>query len=347
MDEQVVVMGAGFAGANAALRLSRRGFDVKVIDVKGTHEYTPGIIDVIRERVSENKLKRELHNLFDTENIEFTRERIESVDPDSRVVKTNAGSHNYDYLVVALGGEPNDFGMDVSEAISPYNLSEAKKVVEDLEDDDEVLIVGSGYVGIEFAGELSERGNEVTLVDQSTSPMSRSNEKASKIALDYLNKNNINFRGGQRVSEVNEQSVKLENGKKIEADKVLWSGGVRASEVVRESFDVESRGLPVDQNLQSPEYPKVFAAGDSADDDSVKTAHNSMRAGDLVGKNVGKSKSNMERYEGGEHSMIISMGDTAIFTKGDKAYEKKFFRKVKDMIRIFYWKQLSLSRVLS
>lgn len=347
MEEEVVVLGAGFAGSNAALRLARRGFDVKVIDVRGTHEYTPGIIDVIRDRVSEDKLQRNLHKLFSSSNIDFTRERIESVDPEGMVVQTNAGSHTYDYLVVALGGEPNDFGMDISEAISPYNLSEAKKVVEDLEDDEETIIIGSGYVGIEFAGELAERGNDVTIVDQSTRPMSRANEKASQIALEFLNHKKVRFRGGKRVTEVNEESVKLDSGEVIEGDQVLWSGGIKASEVVRESFDVDRKGIPVDQHLQSPEYPKIFGIGDSADNDSIDTAHNAMRAGEIVAKNVGKPKKSMKRYEGGDHTMLVSLGDTGMITSGNKAVRGRFFRKMKDLVRIFYWKQLAFHRALS
>lgn len=347
MEEEVVVLGAGFAGSNAALRLARRGFDVKVIDVKGTHEYTPGIIDVIRDRVKERKLKKDLHKLFSSSNIEFTRERIETVDPERRIVQTNAGSHGYDYLVVALGGEPNDFGMDVSKAITPYDLSEAKKIVRDLGKEEEVVIVGSGYVGIEFAGELAERGNDVTLVDQSTQPMTRSNDEASQIALDYLNRKEVKFRGGKSVTEVNESSVKLDNGKVIEGDRVLWAGGVRASEVIRESFDVGGKGIPVDQHLQSPEYPKIFGIGDSADDDALNTAHNAMRAGQTVGKNVGKAKTNMVRYGGGEHAMIVSLGDKGMITTGDKAIESKAFRKIKDMVRIFYWRQLDFNSLLS
>jgi len=127
-----------------------------------------------------------------------------------------------------------------------------------LEDMESSIIIGCGYVGIEIATELEERGIDVTIVDGSTRPVGNSGQEVSEKVLDYLNDHDINFRGGTRVEEINKQSVRLADGKKVEADSVVWSGGIQASRLVQNYFDTGPGGLPVNSGLASKEHSNVF-----------------------------------------------------------------------------------------
>lgn len=345
MAEEVVVAGAGFAGVSTALELESKGYDVKVIDKRLKHQFTPGLIDILRERISRGRLEVDLHEFFKGTGIEFCNEIIDGIDTESKTVSTGEDLHIYDYLVVALGGEPRTFGTDVSGAYVPYSFEEAEDLRDGLDDSNEALIVGSGYVGIEVAGELAEKGVDVTVVDQATRPMPNSIEKSSHVVLDLFDRKDISFRGGATVVEVREDGVELENGGTLESDVVIWSGGVKAPELVQECFGCDENGIDVNPGLSEPGNPKVFAAGDSADDGSLKTAHNAMRQAKVLAENIGKSESqNLSEYEEGTNPLAVSLGSTGIFLYGDKVYKNRFFRRLKDLVRMSYWVTLKRKR---
>ncbi|MFB6191579.1 MAG: FAD-dependent oxidoreductase, partial [Candidatus Nanohaloarchaea archaeon] len=71
MDEKVVVLGAGFAGLRAALELDGKGYEVTLVDLRKEHEYTPGVIDALRGRVPDGKLKLDIEDFLRGTGVEF------------------------------------------------------------------------------------------------------------------------------------------------------------------------------------------------------------------------------------------------------------------------------------
>jgi len=346
MDRKVVVAGAGFAGVTAALRLSRKGFDVTVIDLRAQHEFTPGIIDVFRDRVSEDRLSIDLEYFFSGTDIDFQKEVIEGIDPENDIVYTGSGEHRYDDLVLSLGGEPRTFGMDISDAYTIYSLEDARKIDEELDDLDEVLIVGSGYVGVEMAGELAEKGLDVTVVDRATRPMPGSPEEASHIALNYMNSTDISFRGGNEVVEIERKGVETAEGEFIGADLVIWAGGIQSSKVVQNSFGVDARGLPVNSGLSSEEYRNVFAVGDCSNSENLKTAHNAIKEGYRVAENVSRGEDEeLESYDVERNLLVVSMGRTGILLYGDLVLKNRLLRRLKDLVRLKYVIDIKMERL--
>lgn len=337
MAEKVVVAGAGFGGLNAAVELARKGFEVEIIDKESFSEYTPGLIDVFRDRVEEDQLKIDLHDFFENIPVEFSREKILGFNVDEKKVETDSGSHSYDYLVLALGSEPATYGLDVSNAESCYDLRGTRKLDRKTDECDSAIIVGCGYVGVEIATELEEKGIHVTMVDGSTRPVASSGIEVSDKVLNYMNNHDIDFRGGATVEEINEESVRLETGEEIEADTVIWSGGIQAAQIVQNYFDTGPSGLPVNSGLSSEEYPSVFAMGDNADSGFLEVAQNAEEQAEVVATNVAKSDNQaLEEYSEGFLPLLISLGDTAVLTVGDKAYQNRMLRYLKDFVRVRY-----------
>lgn len=338
MAEKVVVAGAGFGGITAAIELARQGFEVEVIDKESFSEYTPGLIDLFRDRVKEEKLQVDLHDFFEKTPVDFSREKILGFNLEENKVETDSGSHSYDYLALALGSKAADYGMDISEAESCYSLRDARKLDRKLEDSESAIVVGCGYVGVEIATELDERGLDITIADSCTRPAANSGFEVSEKVLTYLNNHDVDFRGGSRVKEVNENSVVLEDGKQIEADMVIWSAGIQASELVQNYFDTGPAGLPVNSGLSSEEYPNVFALGDNADSGFLDVAQNAEEQAEVLARNVAKSDNEtLEEYSEGRLPLIISLGDTAIFTMNDTVIQNRFFRYLKDLVRVRYY----------
>ena len=338
MAEKVLVAGAGFGGVTAAIELARKGFEVEIIDQNSFHEYKPGLIDLFRDRIKQDKLKVDLNDFFDKTPVEFSREKILGFNLENDTVETDSGSHAYDYLVLALGSEPADYGLDISEAEKCYNIRQAKKLDEKLEDAEDVTIVGAGYVGIEIATELEQMDKDVTVVDAETRPCSQSEFETSEKVLDYLNDHNINFRGGVRVTEIEEDSVDLEKGDEIESDLVIWAGGIQASRVVQKSFDADHCGIPVNSGLSSKQHENIFALGDNADAGFMDLAQNAEEQAAVLARNVAKSKGEtLDEYNEGNMPLLVSLGDPAILTYGNRCYKNRLLRRLKEIVRLRYW----------
>lgn len=329
---KVVVLGAGFAGVNVCLNLIGSEHDVELLDVNGSHEFTPGIIDLFRERHDEDDLRVNLNRLFKDTDIEFFRESVEDIDPQDQRVETNAGSHDYTYLVVALGAEAATYGVDVSAADKFYSLTSAKRSVKNVEEAEEVTVIGSGYVGVEVAAEIREMGKDVTVIDGSTRPLPAGNEDSSLKILNYMNRHDITFKGGSPAKRIEENKTVLENGKSIEHDACIWSAGIKTSETVQDALDVGRDGVPVDDYLRWEKYPEVFALGDCADVDVIDTAHNAIDQAKFVAANIGRSKSKMKKYDSSETPLLISLGDTGMMLYGDRALKNRLFRRMKDYV---------------
>ncbi len=337
MPEDVLVLGGGFGGLNAALRIAGNGHDVTLLDRKSFHEFTPGLIDIYRGRVPEEKLKLEFSDFLDGTGVEFSREEIDGIYPGNQVVETHTGRHEYDQLVVALGSEPRTHGVDIREAYAPYTLSSVKEAVEDLEDSESVAVVGGGYVGVEIATEIALLGKDVTVLEEATRPLPGSGQKASHLALDHMNEVGIDFRGGKEVSEVGENGVRTGKGQRIGAETVLWAAGVQAPSTVRDSFDCGPKGIDVNSGLSSKEYSNVFALGDCADFGSEKTARNAMRQGGVVASNIERDKNQeLEQYSNPTFPMVISLGNTGIFQYRGFTVRNRAFRHLRDLIRMRY-----------
>jgi len=346
MAEEVVVAGAGFLGVNTALKLSKKGYDVTLLDKNSYHEYTPGIIDIFRDRVSEKKLKLDLEDFFKTLPVKFSQEKILDILPEKDRIETDSGAYSYDYLVLALGDNHLDPGLGIDNVETCYDLTDAKNIKNRLNMTESAVIVGTGYVGIELAGELNERGIDVEMVDRSTRPMGNSNEEVSLKTLDYLNKKDIGFKGGRTVSRLEEGRIEFENGEILEKDMVIWAGGIAASELVRNSFDTDRSGIDVNSGLSS-DYPNIFGAGDCADHGHKKTAHNAMEQAETIAENIDKGKTEqLDSFSEFFPALLISMGDTAILEYGEKAYTNVFFRYLKDLVRIRYFLHVKKKKVM-
>jgi NADH:ubiquinone reductase (H+-translocating) len=267
---RVVIIGGGFAGvwSAAGAALARGDADLHVTLV------APNEHMVLRPRLYEPEpdlAKVELSRVLDPIGVEHVRATVSTIDTDRRVVVAdggeNGGEITYDRLVLAAGSKlVRPEGLPGAERLFDIDtLDGARWLTDHLRGREgySAVVVGAGFVGLEAATALAERGR-VLLVDRADvvghqlGPGPRAEIES---ALDQLG---IERRLGTTVTEVGDGHAVLSDGSRVEADAVVWCVGMRASELTRQvSEDLDHLGrVPVDRYLRA--LPEVFVAGDTA-----------------------------------------------------------------------------------
>ena len=179
MEEQkkphVVIIGAGFGGLEAARALANAPVKVTLVDKRNYHLFQPLLYQVATAGVQPGDIAYPIRTILrNQKNVEFRMTRATGVDVANKQVMTRAGTISYDYLIVAVGGSTNFFGMesvatngfglkDIEDAMGIRNqiLGMVERAMQEKDPDLRramltFVVVGGGPTGVESAGALSE-----------------------------------------------------------------------------------------------------------------------------------------------------------------------------------------------
>lgn len=300
MRPRVVIAGAGFGGLTCARALKRAPVDVLIVDRNNYHLFTPLLYQVASALLEPAEIARPVRQLIHPlANADFRQAEITGVDFDHRRLLTDHGPIDYDYLVLATGAQSDYFGnpslaeqtlalkgLDEGLSVRNHVLSqlEASAWTNDPEKRRVLLtfvVVGGGPTGVEMAGALSELvrlvlrkdyrqldTNEVRVVLIEAAPyvLGPFDPGLREAARRSLAKKGIDLMLETKVESVIDGCVRLAGGKELAAGTVIWTAGVRASDVGKAaglSLTRQSR-IHVDNTLQVTGHPVVFAIGDVA-----------------------------------------------------------------------------------
>jgi NADH dehydrogenase len=297
---RVVIAGAGFAGLTCARGLKHAPVDVLLLDRNNYHLFTPLLYQVASALLDPGEVARPVRELVrPLGNVEFRQATVTGVDLEGRVLRTDRGKVPYDYLVLATGSQSDYFG-NASLAEHAFGLKmleeglalrnrvlgrvEASQWTADAARRRAMLtfaVVGAGPTGVEMAGALSELVRHVLkkdypkldlgevrviLLEAAGSVLGTFVPSLRAAARRSLEKKGVEVRLNARVAEVSKDSIKLADGEEIPAATVVWTAGVRASEVgglLGVKLGRQAR-VDVDPTLQIPGHPVVFVIGDLA-----------------------------------------------------------------------------------
>jgi NADH:quinone reductase (non-electrogenic) len=297
---RVVIAGAGFAGITTARGLKHAPVDVVLVDRNNYHLFTPLLYQVASALLDPGEVARPVRELIrPLGNAEFKMAEVTGVDLERRIVKTDRGEVPYDYLVLATGSQSDYFGnaslarhalglkgLDEGLALRNHVLGrvEAAQWISDPDRRRAALtfaIVGGGPTGVEMAGALSELIRHVLkkdypnlelgevrvmLLEAADSLLGTFDPSLREAARRSLEKKGVEVTLKAKVAEVSDNSIRLAGGEEINANTVVWTAGVRASDVgalLGVELGRQSR-VPVDPTLQLPGHPVVFVIGDLA-----------------------------------------------------------------------------------
>lgn len=293
----VIVVGAGFAGVEAATRLSRRGVRVLLIDRNSYHQFQPLLYQVATAQLGVSDVARPLRSITRKRRwVTVLHADVTDIDAAKRTVTTADGdTFTSRILVIASGAEPNFFNTPGAEenAYPLYSVKDAinlgSRMVELLEDahrepqsgDLHAVIVGGGPTGVETAGALAETFKYVVpeyfspelaarchvhVVDMVPNLLSAFAEPNQKYAEKRLRKVGVDLRLGVGVTEVSPVGVTLADESSIPSGLVVWAGGLKAGPIIQASGLPQGRGGRVDvgMDLTVPGFPGVYVLGDSA-----------------------------------------------------------------------------------
>lgn len=272
----VVIIGGGFAGvwsaAGAALARARADIEADAAAGGGLRItlIAPGEHLVLRPRLYEPEpelAKVELRRILEPIGVGHVRAAVSTIDTGRRVVVAGGREIGYDRLVLAAGSAlVRPHGLPGAERLFDIDTLEgARRLTAHLRGREgyAAVVVGAGFVGLEAATALAARGR-VLLVDRSPvvgDQLGPGPRPEIEAALDGLG---VERRLGTTVTEVGDGRAVLSDGTEVAADAVVWSAGLRASDLTRQiSGDLDALGrVPVDRRLRA--LPEVFAAGDTA-----------------------------------------------------------------------------------
>ena len=275
--KRIVIIGAGYAGVMAALRLAgkdrKRQAQVTLVNA------SDAFVERIRlHQVAANQTlpQRSIRKLLGKRPVEFVQGWVSELDLDQHIVHVDAQGETreigYDTLVYALGSVAAKSSVPgvAEHTYGIGNKAEAAALRERLADTkagSRVAVVGGGLTGIETVTEIAETYPQlrVSLVTAGV-PAKGFSDRGQAYLVQTFEQMGIAVRAHTAISSVEAGMLHTQTGEPIPFDVGIWCGSFEAVPLAREAgLAVNTKGqVLVDPYMRSISHPDVYAAGDSA-----------------------------------------------------------------------------------
>lgn len=270
---------------------------------------------------------------------------VTAIDPAARTVTVRdlaAGAtytESYDHLILSPGASPIVPQIPgVERALTLRTIEDTDRIKERVDslllavDSSEeavggsalsAVIVGGGFIGLEMAESLRERGMDVTVVELGNQVMAPLDPEMAALVAAELTRNGVRLALGVQVTEIREDTALLSDGREIDADMVVMSIGVRPDVTLAKAAGVElgpRGGIRVNAQMRTSD-PHIFAVGDAVDKSDATTgeptlvplANSANRQGRLVADVIGGRSI---RFGGVLGTAIVKVFDLTVAVTG-------------------------------
>lgn len=297
---EIIVIGAGYGGITAALRLAtllrgRPDCHVRLIDQNPYHTLKTQLHEAA---VRQTSVAIPIADIIKNRSILFHRAQVSSIDLSQRLVVMGETTLAFDYLVFALGSQANFYNIPgleeysfplqtAADAARIYRHLSGLCAAAALETDQEIrrerlrfVIGGGGLSGVEFAAELADHAAlcvkdhqagdpaevEIIMIEGAGTILSFMDESMIRRVEQRLRAKGITIMTRAMITALTPEAVTLSTGTEIRTKTLIWTGGIRVNTLAGESgLTVGAMGrLVVDEFLKAQGHPYIYAIGDSA-----------------------------------------------------------------------------------
>lgn len=215
----------------------------------------------------------------------FVNENGIEIENNGDVISVSA-----DHVLIACGTRPAhapDIPFEGRRILDADQLGQVNKIPRDL------IVVGAGVIGLEYASMLAALGVKITVIEQRPTLLDFADQEIIEALCFYLRRQGVVFRLGEKVTEVAINGdglvhAKMESGKRVHAEGLLYAVGRQVNtdllNIGAAGLAADSRGrLPVNEHFQT-NVPHIYAAGDCIGFPSL--ASTSMEQGRLAARHM-------------------------------------------------------------
>ncbi|MPY43763.1 oxidoreductase [Streptomyces phyllanthi] len=266
----MVVVGAGMAGVQTAVVLREKGF-TGAVTLIGAEPHQPYDRPPLSKAVLLGKAEDSAFDVdFEALGIELQLGReVLGVRPGDHELDTATGPVPYDLLVLATGAEPIRLpGVEGVPGVHLLRtLDDAERLRPVLARQHDIVVVGAGWIGAEFATAAREAGCAVTVVEAADRPLAGTlpAEVAAPMAAWYADSGAV-LRTHARVERVEAGTVVLDDGTRVPSGAVVVGIGARPATAWLRGSGIElgRHGEVVADDHLRTSAPDVYAVGDCA-----------------------------------------------------------------------------------
>ena len=278
--KKVVVIGYGWGGKSFCDNIDKKKYNVTVISKTDYMLNTPKLKDSL------TYFDRKLLIPPSYKNLHFITDECKDIDQTKKYIKTRNKTIYFDYLIIAVGSDVNDFGINgvkencyfLKDMADLNNLREAIKVNPK---NCYVTILGAGPVGLELALKLSKNFKNIKIIEAMDKILPSFKPETSKLVMEELKKNNIELILNTTVTKVERDRIHTADSDKniyysLFTNLSIWTCGIKPNPLVK---ILSNNKLTVNSNFAFSD--SIYAIGDivASKDHGPPTAQNGKQQG--------------------------------------------------------------------
>jgi NADH dehydrogenase len=294
----VVIIGGGYGGIRAMENLAKKDhITITLIDQNPYHYTQAEVYDFIANKVDMSNVMIDLPSLCNSfRHVTFVCEEVNGINPETQSVSTATQKITYDQLIIATGSRTyfppfikglreHTHGVKSIPSALDFKQQFERALLNRIEAQSQgcevkpfnIVIGGAGLSGVEIAAEMAAyanhfyqngnfgcRGVDVYLIDAYESILFGMDPFLIQSSHERLVQLGVHVWHNNRISEVRENQIVLDNDKTLDFEFMIFTGGIAASTLTQYlGFETNPKGhLIVDEHLNIPNHPNIYAIGD-------------------------------------------------------------------------------------
>ena len=274
----VIIVGGSAAGATAAITARRHYPEKEVLVVRQEKQVLiPCGIPYIFGTLGSPVKNIMPDAMLEKEGVKIAIETVKTIDPLKQMITTTEGAIAYERLILATGSLPGRLpvpGFDKDGAFPIMkNIAHLELLQKRLQDSSRVVVIGCGFIGIEFADEIRKLANKtVTMLEIAPYCLSLAYDEEFCVEMqEAVRSRGIDIRTNAKVAEIQGngkvESVRLVDGTVIPADIVIFGVGAVSNVVIAKATGIKlgpTNAIAVDRAMRTS-AKHIFACGDCAE----------------------------------------------------------------------------------